>query len=53
MLPKKIDWENKVFIYLKSMAEYFSEGYRCYIKNPEILRNKNKDLYNFIKRIGE
>ncbi|MFQ7000117.1 MAG: phage minor capsid protein [Clostridium sp.] len=35
----------------KSLGEYFSEGYREFIENPEKLMKKDSDLYNFIKEL--
>lgn len=32
-----------------ALAEYFSEGYRCYCSNPEMLKEKDKALYNYIR----
>ena len=38
---------------LKCLGEYFSEGYRVYLTNPQILKDKDVGLYNFInKRLG-
>ena len=38
---------------LKCLGEYFSEGYRVYLTNPQILKSKDAELYNFInKRLG-
>ena len=34
-----------------ALTEYFSEGYRCYIMEPELLKNKNKVLYNIIEEM--
>lgn len=38
------------FDFLK-LNEYFSEGYRSYFKEPEILKKKDPDLYNYIGRL--
>lgn len=35
----------------KLLGEYFSEGYREFIENPEKLMKKDSDLYNFIKEL--
>jgi hypothetical protein len=37
----------------KMLREYFSEGYREYFVNPKNLRNKDLDLFDFIRRIGK
>ncbi len=38
---------------LKCLGEYFSEGYRVYLTNPQILKSKDAELYDFInKRLG-
>lgn len=34
----------------KCLGEYFSEGYRVYLTNPELLKSKDIDLYNFINK---
>ena len=43
--------EDMMTINIKSLGEYFSEGYREYIVNPSNLRNKDINLYNFIKEL--
>lgn len=35
------------------LREYFSEGYREYFVNPENLKRKDLDLFNFIEGIGK
>ena len=35
----------------KCLGEYFSEGYRVYLTNPELLKSKDLKLYNFISRM--
>ena len=35
----------------KSLGEYFSEGYREFIENPEKLMEKDSELYKFIKEL--
>lgn len=35
----------------KVLGEYFSEGYRAYITDPEILKKKDPVLYKFIKEL--
>ncbi len=44
----RIDYKNGK-INIKSLGEYFSEGYREYFQNPEHLKEKDVKLYNFIK----
>ena len=34
---------------IKALGEYFSEGYREYLTNPDNLYKKDKELFNFIK----
>lgn len=38
-------------IYLDGMREYFSEGFRCYFTDPELLERKDPDLYGYIKEL--
>lgn len=33
---------------LDSLMDYFSEGYRAYYQTPELLKEKDSELYNFI-----
>ena len=35
-------------IVLDSLMDYFSEGYRAYYQTPELLKEKDSELYNFI-----
>ena len=35
-------------IVLDSLMDYFSEGYRAYYQTPDILKEKDPELYNFI-----
>ena len=35
----------------KTLGEYFSEGFRCYFENNNLLKRKDKDLYDYIKEI--
>lgn len=35
----------------KTLGEYFSEGFRCYFENKNLLKRKDIDLYNYIKEI--
>jgi hypothetical protein len=37
---------------LKAMGEYFSEGYREFIMNPDNLRKKDEKLFKFIEGLG-
>lgn len=46
----RIDYKNEK-INIKSLVEYFSEGYREYFQNPEHLKEKDIKLYNFIKEL--
>lgn len=34
-----------------TLKEYFSEGYRAYFKEPETLRRKDSELYDYIGRL--
>lgn len=43
--------EDMTTINIRSLGEYFSEGYREYIINTNNLRDKDVDLYNFIKEL--
>lgn len=36
---------------IKYSQEYFSEGVKYYYKNPSLLKNKDSNLYNFIKKV--
>lgn len=40
-------------VYLDGMREYFSEGFVFYIIDPNILRQKDPDLFDYIKRLLE
>ena len=40
-------------VYLDGMREYFSEGFMFYIIDPNILRQKDPDLFDYIKRLLE
>lgn len=35
---------------LDALWDYFSEGYVCFFRNPSLLKEKDYDLYSFIKR---
>jgi hypothetical protein len=38
----------------KQLGDYFTEGYRVYVANPEFLKKKDKKLYQFIdKELGK
>lgn len=45
-----VDYE-KNEINWRCLIEYFSEGYREYFENPENLKTKDIQLYNFIKEL--
>lgn len=36
---------------VRYLQEYFSEGVKYYYKNPSLLKNKDSNLYNFIKKV--
>ena len=36
---------------VKYLQEYFSEGVKYYYKNPSLLKSKDSNLYNFIKKV--
>lgn len=38
-------------IYLDGMREYFSEGFMFYVNDPEVLRQKDPDLFDYIRRL--
>ncbi|MCM1295657.1 MAG: phage minor capsid protein [Muribaculaceae bacterium] len=38
---------------LGGMREYFSEGFRCYFMEPELLKQKDDALYQFIRELVE
>lgn len=38
------------FDYL-TLNEYFSEGYRTFFSEPELLKEKDNDLYEYIRRL--
>ena len=33
------------------MREYFSEGYRAYFKEPDLLKSKDPQLFDYIKEL--
>lgn len=39
-------------INLKSLGEYFAEGYRIYLLEPDLLMEKDLPLYEFIKELA-
>lgn len=56
------DYQKRIYINIEThdysaefdystLREYFSEGYRAYFKEPEILKKKDQDLYNYIGRL--
>lgn len=47
---ERIDFSTGEFNY-KVLGEYFSEGYKGYILNPNNLKEKDIKLYNFIKEL--
>lgn len=48
-----IDWGDDLNSSPEIMKEYFSEGFKFYILYPDILKDKDLELYNFIKEICE
>ena len=42
------DYQKRGYIETKQLGDYFTEGYRVYVTNPELLREKDIRLYNFI-----
>ena len=38
-------------IYLDGMREYFSEGFMFYVNDPEVLRQKDPELFDYIRRL--
>ena len=48
-----IDWGDDLNASPEIMKEYFSEGFKFYILYPDILKDKDLELYNFIKEICE
>lgn len=48
-----IEKEEKQVFNVKRLGEYFSEGYKWYIMNPDDLLEKDPLLYSFIKRMIE
>lgn len=48
-----IDWGDDLNAGPEIMKEYFSEGFKFYILYPNILKDKDLELYNFIKEICE
>lgn len=40
-------------VYLDGMREYFSEGFMFYVHNPEILMQKDPELFEYIRRLLE
>ena len=56
------DYQKRIYINIEThdysaefdystLREYFSEGYRAYFKETEILKEKDQDLYNYIGRL--
>lgn len=46
----QIDYKN-FKVNLKSLGEYFAEGYKVYLLEPDLLMQKDLLLYNFIKEL--
>ena len=40
-------------VYLDGMREYFSEGFMFYVHNPEMLMQKDPELFEYIRRLLE
>jgi len=40
-------------VYLDGMREYFSEGFRAYVLTPDLLANKDRALFEYIRRLVE
>ena len=38
-------------VYLDGMREYFSEGFMFYVNDPEVLRQRDPDLFDYIRRL--
>ena len=49
--PASVDW-SAPFDY-NSLREYFSEGYRAFFKEPKLLKERDPDLYEYIKELVE
>lgn len=47
---ERVDFKTGEFNY-RVLGEYFSEGYKEYILNPNNLKRKDPKLYNFIKEL--
>lgn len=47
--PSTVDWSAQFDF--NSLREYFSEGYRAFFKSPELLKEKDNDLYEYIRRL--
>ena len=47
----QIDYKN-FKVNLKSLGEYFAEGYKMYLLEPDLLMQKDLPLYNFIKELA-
>ena len=35
----------------EALWDYFSEGYSCYFRNPQLLKKKDIDLYRYIESV--
>lgn len=40
-------------VYLDGMREYFSEGFMFYVHAPDVLKQKDPDLFDYIRRLLE
>lgn len=36
-----------------SFSDFFTKGYKAYIFFPEILKQRNRELYDYIERLGD
>ena len=52
-LINDIDWGAELNADPNIMKEYFAEGFKYYIMYPDTLKEKDFDLYNFIKEMCE
>ncbi len=41
------------FVNPDALWDYFSEGYRCFFEEPELLWEKDPDLYKYIRRLSD
>ncbi len=52
-LISNIDWNDDLDTSPDIMKKYFAEGFKYYILYPDILKEKDIDLYDFMKEICE